>query len=216
MLELKEKIGTLEKNDVKIATIMALAMGTFFIYIGKLPLAVTFIPGLVISLALIYFMYAKQLELPSAKSFVPLFFASFAWQFIHFNEEFVTGFYREFPLLFGSHPYSVERFVTINMISYCVFSLGCIIVFTQKLKFLVLPMLFYIVYGMIGNAITHTWWSLLHWGYFPGFYTAQGYWVLGFIVLSRFLKSRKVTIVTFIGFALIVLPLITLTEWYHD
>ena len=62
MLELKEKIGTLEKSDVKIATIMALAMGTFFIYIGRLPLAVTFIPGLVITLTLIYFMYAKQLE----------------------------------------------------------------------------------------------------------------------------------------------------------
>ncbi len=67
MLELKEKIGTLEKSDVKIATIMALAMGTFFIYIGRLPLAVTFIPGLVITLTLIYFMYVSSLNflLPS-------------------------------------------------------------------------------------------------------------------------------------------------------
>lgn len=215
MICLQENIGILTRKDLLIATIIAIVMGLFFIYIGGVPLIVTFIPSLIISLGLLYFMHSKQIELPSAKSFVPLFFASFAWQFLHFNEEFVTGFYKLFPMLFGSDPYSVERFVTINMISYFAFSVGCVAVFTKKLKFLVLPMLFYIIYGMIGNAITHTWWVIFHKGYFPGFFTAQVYWILGFIVLNAFTKSRKVTITIFGIFGLIVIPLITFIELYH-
>ncbi|RXJ80785.1 hypothetical protein [Arcobacter sp. F2176] len=215
MITLQENIGTLKKKDLIIATIIAFIMGLFFIYIGGIPLVLTFIPGLIISLGLLYFMYNKNIELPTAKSFVPLFFASFAWQFLHFNEEFVTGFYTQFPNLFGARAYSVERFVTINMISYFAFSVGCVAVFTKRLKFLVLPMLFYIVYGMIGNAITHTWWVIFHKDYFPGFFTAQFYWVLGFIVLSTFLKSKKATFITYGIFAVIVIPLIAFVELYH-
>src|SRR5690606_41266666 len=58
-------------------------------------------------------------------------------------------------------------------------------------KFLLVPVLFFIVYGALGNAIAHSWWSI-YWGkYFSGLYTAQAYWIFAPLLLAMFLEIEK-------------------------
>lgn len=201
----------LGKKDFIIGTIIALVMGTTFTLLssGK-SLLVTFVPGIVITWLTFAWLYKKQIKLPDGPTFFPLFFATLAWQFIHFAEEFTTGFRTKFPFLYGGTPYSDNLFVTFNMLSYFVFTLACILVFTKKLRFLLVPVLFYIIYGAIGNAISHSWWSLSLKSYFPGFASAQLYWVLGPLVLYKLLGERRAVIAVVILFALVLIPLLTI------
>ena len=96
------------------------------------------------------------------------------------------------------------------MLSYFIFTLACILVFTRNLRFLLVPVLFYIIYGAIGNAISHTWWSLYLRSYFPGLITAQLYWILGPMVLYKLLGERKALMVIIIVFTLVLVPLLTI------
>lgn len=211
MLHLKTEQQLLEKKDLLIGSIIALIMGSIFVVVGGLPLIVTFIPGLVVVVGILCFLYFKKTPIPSSLSFMPIYFLTLAWQFIHLSEEFVTGFYNQFPVLYGQVAYSHEKFLMINMFSYSLFTLACILVFTKGLRFLIVPVLFFIVYGAIGNAVAHTWWVTYLGRYFPGFYTAQLYWLLGPLALQQILKSWKATILSIIGFAVILIPAITLS-----
>ena len=202
---------TLGKKDFIIGTVIALVMGTTFTLLssGK-SLLVTFVPGIVITWLTFAWLYKKQINLPDGPAFFPLFFATLAWQFIHFAEEFTTGFRSQFPLLYGGTPYSDNLFVTFNMLSYFIFTLACILVFTRGLRFLLVPILFYIIYGAIGNAISHTWWSVYLKSYFPGFVSAQLYWILGPLVLYKLLGERRAVLAIVILFALVLIPLLTI------
>jgi hypothetical protein len=53
-------------------------------------------------------------------------------------------------------------------------------------------------------------WAVVHHGYFPGFITAQAYWVLGPLLLNRVTGSRRETIVFAVGFAIVLLVLLAL------
>ena len=202
---------TLGKKDFIIGTVIALVMGTTFTLLssGK-SLLVTFVPGIVITWLTFAWLYKKQIKLPDGPAFFPLFFATLPWQFIHFAEEFTTGFRSQFPLLYGGTPYSDNLFVTFNMLSYFIFTLACILVFTRGLRFLLVPILFYIIYGAIGNAISHTWWSVYLKSYFPGFVSAQLYWILGPLVLYKLLGERRAVLAIVILFALVLIPLLTI------
>ena len=202
---------TLEKKDFIIGTVIALVMGSTFTLLssGK-SLLVTFVPGIAITWLTFAWLYKKQIKLPDGPAFFPLFFATLAWQFIHFAEEFTTGFRSQFPLLYGGTPYSDNLFVTFNMLSYFIFTLACILVFTRGLRFLLVPILFYIIYGAIGNAISHTWWSVYLKSYFPGFVSAQLYWILGPLVLYKLLGERRAVLAIVILFALVLIPLLTI------
>lgn len=211
-MENKTTFGeTLGKKDFIIGTVIALVMGTTFTLLssGK-SLLVTFVPGIVITWLTFAWLYKKQIKLPDGPAFFPLFFATLAWQFIHFAEEFTTGFRSQFPLLYGGTPYSDNLFVTFNMLSYFIFTLACILVFTRGLLFLLVPILFYIIYGAIGNAISHTWWSVYLKSYFPGFVSAQLYWILGPLVLYKLLGERRAVLAIVILFALVLIPLLTI------
>lgn len=202
---------TLSKKDFIIGTVIALAMGTVFTRLSSgMSLLVTFVPGIVITWLTFGWLYKKQIKLPDGPAFFPFFFATLAWQFIHFAEEFTTGFRSQFPLLYGGTPYSDNLFVTFNMLSYFVFTLACILVFTKKLRFLLVPVMFYIIYGAIGNAISHTWWSLYLKSYFPGLVSAQLYWVLGPLLLYKLSGDRKAAITVVVLFALVMIPLLTI------
>ena len=211
MLKFTDEKLVLSRRDLVIGTVIALIMGSVFIKTGGLPLMVTFVPGLFVSVGAISYMFIKKVEFPKASVFVPLFFATLAWQFIHFNEEFITGFYMKFPALYGTMPYSLEKFVTVNMISYFVFSLSCILIYTKGLRFLVLPMRFFIIYGAIGNAITHAWWVIWLKGYFPGFFTSLVYWVLGPLMLGTLVGSKKIAWLIVAITSVILIPLVTIT-----
>lgn len=90
------------------------------------------------------------------------------------------------------------------MASYAVFLLAPLGVWVLGRRFLLLPMLFFVIYGALGNAIAHSMWGLLARGYFPGLFTAQLYWVLGPLVLHRMgMKPREITVLVAV-FAIIL------------
>ena len=201
----------LSRKDLAIGTVIALVMATTFTVLSSgLSLIVTFVPGVAISWLTYVWLYIDKRPLPSGTTFLPVFFAALAVQFIHFAEEFTTGFSISFPLLYGGLPYSADLFVTFNMIAYFVFTVSCILAFTKRCRFLLVPGLFFIIYGAIGNAISHTWWSVSLRTYFPGLVTAQLYWIVGPFVLYRLLGSRHAALVITILFAVVLLPLLTI------
>jgi hypothetical protein len=201
----------LSRKDLVIGTVIALVMGTAFTLLSSgMSLIVTFVPGIVITWLTYVWCYLKRTRLPDGSEFLPVFFVALAVQFIHFAEEFTTGFRTRFPLLYGGLPYSEDLFVTFNMIAYFMFTLACILVFTRRLRFLLVPSLFFIVYGAIGNAISHTWWSFYLHAYFPGLITAQIYWIVGPLVLYKLLDRPRVVFAITILFALVLIPLLTI------
>jgi hypothetical protein len=138
-----------------------------------------------------------------------LFFTALAIQFLHFAEEFGTDFKTLFPVLYGGAAYSNSLFVTFNMVSYAAFTLSCLLVFYKSARFLLVPVLFYVIYGAIGNAVSHTWWVVHSQAYFPGFFTAQAYWIVGPWLLYRLLGSRLHTAAAVAAFSAVLVPLVT-------
>lgn len=67
-----------------------------------------------------------------------------------------------------------------------------------------------LIFGAIGNAISHTWWSLYLRSYFPGLVTAQLFWIGGPFVLYKLLGRRKVVCAIIMLFALVLVPLLTI------
>lgn len=199
----------LSKKDLIIGTVIALVMGTTFALLSSgMSLLVTFVPGIVVSWLAYVWLYVKKTKLPNGAEFLPVFCALLSVQFLHFAEEFTTGFRAKFPLLYGGAPYSESLFVVFNMLAYFIFTVACILAFTKRLRFLLVPVLFYIVYGAIGNAISHTWWSLYLRSYFPGLITAQIYWIGGPFVLCKLLARPKAAWAIIILFALVMVPLL--------
>jgi len=202
--------AVLSRQDLIIGTTIALAMGIAFTYLSSgFSLLVTFVPGLVFTWLAYLWLYHRQTPLPSGATFLPLFFTALAVQFLHFAEEHTTGFRIQFPVLYGGTPYSDNLFVIFNMISYFVFAVACLLVFTKQVRFLLVPVLFFVIYGAIGNAISHTWWSLYLGAYFPGLVTAQVYWLLGPLALYRLLGEGKAVIVISVLFAISLILLLT-------
>ncbi|MFO1253300.1 MAG: HXXEE domain-containing protein [Inhella sp.] len=189
----------LTRRDLALATLLAVGLGTLFGCLSAgLSLWLTFVPGLLCSWGLLLWMYRARTALPSPRRFLPLFMGLLAVQCLHFAEEYLTGFRIQFPLLYGGAPYSAELFVVFNMAAYALFSVACLLSLHTRLRFLLLPVLFFVVYGAIGNAISHSLWSLLAGRYFPGLYTAQLYWVMGPLALQGLLGRWRATLV-FIG-----------------
>ncbi len=95
------------------------------------------------------------------------------------------------------------------MISYAAFTGSCLLVFYRGIRPLLMPVLFFVVYGAIGNAISHTWWVIATGAYFPGFVTALAYWIAGPWLLYRLTGSFRLTATIMIGFALVLVVLLT-------
>jgi hypothetical protein len=111
--------GRLTRRDLAIGTVIALIMGTAFARLSSgASLLVTFIPGLAVSWLLFLRLYLKRTPLPDGARFLPVFFTALAVQFVHFAEEFLTGFPARFPALYGGAAYPEGMFVTFNMASY--------------------------------------------------------------------------------------------------
>jgi hypothetical protein len=201
----------LSQRDLIIGTMIAFGMATAFtLFSSGLSLIVTFVPGIVATWLTYVWLYVDKRHLPSGPAFLPVFFVALAVQFIHFAEEFTTGFRTSFPRLYGGMPYSADLFVTFNMVSYFIFTLACVLVFTKSFRFLLVPSMFFIIYGAIGNAIAHTWWSLYLRAYFPGLVTAQIYWIVGPFLLYKLVGRPKVALLTTVLFALALIPLLTI------
>lgn len=176
----------LDRRDVVVAAALCAAMcSVFWIFGSGASLRVTFVPGALITLALVVFLYRTRTPLPSPARALPLYAATLGWQLLHFAEEFQTGFWREFPELYGGQAYAPEVFVWFNMTSYVVFAAATVAVVVRGHGAALMPSLFLVVYGTLGNAITHVVWAVMAGGYFPGLVTACGYLVIGPVLLRR-------------------------------
>ena len=201
--------NTLSARDVVVGTAIAVVMATLFVSLsGGLSLIVTFVPGLVFAWLVFLWLYFRRIELPSSDRFLPVFFGALAIQFLHFAEEYVTGFRVAFPTLYGGTPYANDLFVIFNMTSYSIFAVGALAAIYTPLRFLLVPVLFFIVYGAIGNAVSHTWWVFDSKDYFPGFFTAQAYWLAGPWALYRLLGSAVQTVAVVVTFGAVLVALL--------
>jgi len=207
----QSKNQRLTKKEFVIGTIIAVVLLTAWI-IGSsgMSLIATFVPGLIFAWTLFAILYFKQIELPDYNIFLPLYFLALGWQFIHFAEEFMTNFKEIFPTTYGGQPYSNNTFVAFNMSSYFVFIISPVLVYFKGLKFLLVPVLFFTVYGALGNAIAHSWWSIYSGKYFSGLYTALAYWILAPTLLTILLKSKKLTAIFIVAMTIVLALTLTL------
>lgn len=168
-------------RDFVIPTVIAISLILgFSVFSSGLSLIVTFVPGII--LAYILYLVTFYKKLPEPSRFLPLYFLALAVQFLHFAEEHATEFEIAFPALFNAPPYSHNLFVSFNMIAYAMFILGGLAIF-WKFKPLTLIALFFVSYGVLGNAIAHTVFSIVEGGYFSGLYTSLLYWILAPLLL---------------------------------
>lgn len=209
-IEEHNKDARLTKSDFVIGSFISVGLLVVFSYGSSgMSLIATFVPALVLVWLLFAFLYFKKIELPGYNLFLPLYFLTLGWQFIHFTEEFLTDFKEVFPLTYGGQPYPANTFVAFNMFSYFVFIVSPVLVYFKGLKFLFIPVLFFVVYGAMGNAIAHSWWSIYFGHYFSGLYTSLLYWILGSVLLKMILKSKKLSLIYII--ALTAILVVTLT-----
>jgi hypothetical protein len=202
---------TLTKKDFMVGSIIALVMSLAFASLSSgSSLRVTFVPGMLVSWAVFCWLYRSQTGLPDAVRFVPLFFATLAIQFLHFAEEFATGFAEFFPKLYGGEPYSHNAFVAFNMTAYAVFTLACLLLCYRRIGFMLMPVLFFAFYGAAGNAIAHSWWSLDAFAYRPGLITAQAYWFAAPLLIGEIVSSRKRALAMMAGWGIVLITLLKL------
>ena len=204
---------TLNKRDVGVGTVIVIAMCVTFSWLSSgASLLVTFLPGAAFAWLTLVYLYRNRQELPDTATFLPVYVLVLSIQFVHFAEEFVAGFRTDFPLLYGGQPYDASLFIIFNMIAYCVFAVASVLAFTKRLGFLLVPVLFFLMYGAIGNAIAHTCWSIMAHGYFPGLFTAQLYWIAGPWALNTLTggRHRRLVIGLTVGLAVVMVPLLTI------
>lgn len=207
----QSKNQCLTKKEFVIGTIIAIALLIVWIIESSgMSLIATFVPGLMFAWILFAILYFKQINLPDYNIFLPLYFLTLGWQFLHFTEEFMTNFKELFPTAYGGHPYSNNTFVAFNMFSYFVFIIAPVLVYFKGLKFLLVPLFFFIVYGAMGNAISHSWWSIYLGEYFPGLYTALVYWILAPALLTLLLKSKKRATIFIVSMTIVLTLVLTL------
>jgi Protein of unknown function with HXXEE motif len=154
----------------------------FSIFSSGLSLIVTFVPGMI--LAYVLYLVTFFRKLPDALDILPLYFFALAVQFLHFAEEHATHFDVAFPALFNAPPYPHNLFVSFNMVAYFMFIIGGLAIY-WKFKPLTLIALFFVSYGVLGNAIAHLVFAIVAKGYFPGLYTSLLYWILAPMLLKR-------------------------------
>jgi len=184
-----KQIYKMNKNIV-VPILIAIGMISVFSYFSSgLSLIVTFVPGVI--LALIFYFLTVYKRQPEPDRILPLYLLALGIQFLHFAEEYITGFNHKFPGLFNSPEYPINTFVAFNMFAYFLFALSAIMIY-KKIKPPMMIPLFFIMYGIIGNAIAHLIFCIVVGGYFSGFYTSLIYWIIGPILIKRLWEETRI------------------------
>ncbi len=121
---------------------------------------------------------------------LPMHLLAIAVQCLHFTEEFVTGFQRQFPKLIG-YEWSDARFVTFNMAWLAVFVLAGLGVY-RRVQLAYLVVLFLALAGGVGNGAGHLLLSATQGRYFPGAATAPLCLLVGVALLTRLFGETRV------------------------
>lgn len=194
------------RRDVIAGTLLATAMvGLFTLGSPGLALIVTFVPGTIAAWLTFLHLTRTARPIPSPERILPVFGIALAIQFLHFAEEFTTGFQTQFGPLYGGSVIPDSIFVGFNMAAYAVFLLASGGVAFMRQRALLIPVLFFAIYGVVGNAVSHMTWTILKGAYFPGFATSLAYWVLGPILLSRIGLERREIWILIVVFAVVLI-----------
>ena len=175
-------------------------------------LIATFVPGLIFAYVTFVLVAKRGLGTTAWQEIAPIFFMALSLQLLHFAEEYATGFATRFPPAFGGQPFSRTTFVSFNMAAYAVFVLSALASLRYGARTPLLPLLFFVVYGTWGNAVSHLTWCVITGGYFPGAGTASLYLILGPLLLHAFVRDwRAVGLI--LGLTTVTLILCSTTLW---
>ncbi|MBT8220270.1 MAG: HXXEE domain-containing protein [Bacteroidia bacterium] len=152
-----------------------IAITSFALVATIISVVVVFIPLVIISYFFCLRFFSSQP--PDPEKLLPLYLLALGIQFIHFTEEYLTGFVTKLPQLFGQDPYSIDSWVVFNMVAYAVFILGAIAIYQKRRAYLIIPV-FFVIAGVFMNSIAHILLTVYVGGYFPGLLTALIYSVL--------------------------------------
>lgn len=191
--ELEGIRAKLRSRDAILPGVMTLILEATFAYLSPgLSLIVTFVPAII--LAYVCYLLTSFRQMPDPSRVLPVYLVAFGVQFLHFAEEFSTGFYTRWPVeVFNAAPFELTTFVQINMVSYAAFALGAVAIY-RGIKGPMLIVWFFTLMGVIGNGVLHPVYPILatgEFGYFPGLYTSVSYLILGPILFSRLWEVRS-------------------------
>jgi hypothetical protein len=177
-------------RDIVLPALLAGTAIAGFVRVSRgLTLIVTFVPAMAVSLLCHVLTTARGL--PDARTFRSIYLVALAVQFVHFAEEYVTGFYRRWPVeIFRTRPYDLNTFVLINMVSNAIFVLPLIAI-ERRVRTPMHIAWFFTLMGAIGNAVQHPIYAFKVRGYFPGLYTSTIYWVLGPMLFRALWRARR-------------------------
>ena len=145
---------------------------------------------LVIALAASYAIWLTRADWPRSRGVLPVFLVAVLVQGIHLSEEFLSGFYRAFPPVFGAEPWSARRWMAFNIIWIIVFISAAFGIERGWRPAYVLS-LFLAIGAGIGNGLGHIALAVRARGYFPGLYTAPIVLAAGVALLLRHRRSLK-------------------------
>ena len=146
--------------------------------------AVVFLVG---ALGLSYGLWFVRPALPAASRVLPAYAAAVLVQCGHLTEEYRTGFYRMFPPVLGSDPWSARQFLIFNLVWLGIFVFaGFGLARGWRPGFVVA--LFLALGGGIGNSLGHLMLVLRAGGYFPGAYTAPLVLLAGSVLAFQLLR----------------------------
>ncbi|WP_374726375.1 hypothetical protein [Mucilaginibacter pocheonensis] len=182
MISFKQRI------DMIAPWVIAIVMISLFCWLSEgWSLIVTFVPAVPVAVWL-YFKTCYYTK-PEPAAVLTLYLVGVGFQLLHFAEEHAFGFEKQFGVLFGGQPYNHNLFVTFNMAAYFMFILGAIGFYKGIRPFMFFG-LFFIVYGMIGNAVGHIGFCFAVGGYFPGIYTCFFNLFVGIVLIRKLFKYR--------------------------
>jgi hypothetical protein len=143
---------------------------------------------LVVAMVISYGLWSSRSEWPPAERIVGLYAAAVLVQSAHFFEEYSAGFYRVFPPVLGSEPWSARRFLVFNLVWLTVFVVAGVGLARGKRE-AYLVAIFLAIGGGIGNGLGHLALSAREGGYFPGAYTGALALLVGSILAYRLMRK---------------------------
>jgi Protein of unknown function with HXXEE motif len=142
-----------------------------------------------VGLVIAYLLWLATRWKNDPAAILPLYLLAIAVQCLHFTEEFLTGFQRQFPMLTG-YEWSDAQFVTFNMAWLAVFVLAGLGVY-RRMQLAYLVVLFLALAGGVGNGAGHLLLSVTQRRYFPGAATAPLCLLVGTALLTRLFGEAK-------------------------
>jgi hypothetical protein len=142
---------------------------------------------LVVALGLSYGLWLVRPEFSPARRILPAYAAAVVVQCGHLTEEYRTGFYRMFPPVLGSDPWSARQFLFFNLVCLVIFIFAGFGLARGWRPGLAVA-LFLALGGGIGNGLGHLMLVLRAGGYFPGAYTAPLVFLAGSVLAFQLLR----------------------------